>query len=226
MIERLLPARVMSVAARGDGPAAPLFAEEEAAIASAVESRRREYASGRSCARLALGKLGFPPVPIPSGPGREPLWPPGVVGSITHCPGYRAAAVARQEDCLAVGIDAEIHDRLPEGVLELVAGHEERAFLAQAPGGVHWDRVLFSAKESIYKAWYPLTGEWLGFEEAAVSIEPRRGTFQARLLRAAPTVSGHQLTGFRGRFLIEAGLVLTAVAFSRQELAAMPRAET
>ena len=59
---------------------------------------------------------------------------------------------------------------------------------------VHWDRVLFSAKESIYKAWFPLTGRWLGFEEASLSIDPAAGTFAARLHVTAESE-------FHGRFV-------------------------
>src|SRR5689334_18679792 len=149
MIEDLLPAEVASVAVRGDDPSASLLPEEAAQLGRAVEKRVREFTTARTCARRALGKLGLPAAPILRGPNRAPSWPPGVVGSITHCRGYRAAAVALQRDVLTVGIDAEVHEGLPAGVLGQVAVDRERAWLAEAPGGVHWDRLLFSAKESV-----------------------------------------------------------------------------
>jgi 4'-phosphopantetheinyl transferase EntD len=215
MIEDLLPPEIACVAIRGDDLSAMLTPEEVSQLGCSVESRVREFTTARSCARRALGKLGLPASPILRGSNREPVWPYGVIGSITHCQGYRAAAVAMQLDILTVGIDAEIHDELPAGVIEQVVVGEECVWLAEAPQGVHWDRLLFSAKESVYKAWFPLTGRWLGFEDVAVTLEPTHGRFHARLLVPPPVVAGHNLTGFTGRFLIRDGLVLTAIALRR-----------
>jgi 4'-phosphopantetheinyl transferase EntD len=134
---------------------------------------------------------------------------------MTHCAGYRAAAVARDRDVLTLGLDAEPDDRLPEGVLNAIATADERArlcALAAAAPEPSWDRLLFSAKESVYKAWFPLTRRWLGFEEAAITINPSDGTFTARLLVPGPVLDGRQLTGFTGRWLARHGLVLTAIA--------------
>jgi len=77
---------------------------------------------------------------------------------------------------------------------------------------VCWDRVLFSAKESVYKAWFPLTGRWLGFEEASIMILPSDRTFVARFLVDGPVVRGRQLGGFTGAWQTAGGLILTSVA--------------
>jgi len=212
MIERLLPTAVACHAVTEDVAHAGLFPDEAAFIAGAVESRRREFATARFCAREALARLGVPPEPIRRGAKHEPLWPEGMIGSITHCAGYRAAAVGRRAEFLAIGIDAEPHGPMPAGVERRVLRAEEREWLTRAPRGTHWDRVIFSAKESVYKAWYPLTGRWLGFEEAVVTLDPPAGTFEARLF--AHPAHGH-LTKFGGRFLVEGGLVLTAIAAPR-----------
>jgi 4'-phosphopantetheinyl transferase EntD len=143
-----------------------------------------------------------------------------VVGSITHCAGYRACAVARDRDVVTIGLDAEPHDNLPDGVLEAVASTGERAALsarAAAAPGVHWDRMLFSAKESVYKAWFPLTYRWLGFEDAVVDIDPAHGTFTARLLVDGPVVGGAALTGFDGRWLVSDGLIVTTIVVPRHQ---------
>jgi 4'-phosphopantetheinyl transferase EntD len=77
---------------------------------------------------------------------------------------------------------------------------------------LHWDRLLFSAKESVYKAWFPLTGRWLGFEDAHLTFDPDDGTFSARILIDGATTDGPPLTGFTGRYLVRDGYVLTAIA--------------
>ena len=221
MIEKILPPGVFSAEAFTDPADVMLFPGEAAIVARAVDKRRREFATGRDCARVALGRLGVAPVPILKGASGAPQWPPGIVGTITHCDGYRAAAVARDRDVLAVGVDAEPNAPLPDGVLETVSLAAERVrlpLLRAAVPGVSWDRLLFSAKESVYKAWFPLTGRWLGFEEADVTIRPDDGGFDARLLAAAAptTAGGPPLTGFTGRWLVSGGLILTAIAVPAQ----------
>jgi 4'-phosphopantetheinyl transferase EntD len=215
VIEALLPRAVACAAMPGDDPDAELLPEEKAQLGRAIEGRVREFATARSCARKALQSLGLEPGPILRGAKREPLWPAGVVGSITHCRLYRAAAVALNRDFTAIGIDAEPDEALPEGVAGKVLLAKERAWLERAPAGTHWDRLIFSAKESVYKAWFPLTGRWLGFDDAVVSVDPRAGTFYAELLAPPPLVDGRSLTGFDGRFLVQDRLVLTAIALPR-----------
>ena len=213
MIEDLLPPEVATVEAFTDPPDAVLFPEEAAGLARAVPSRRREFATGRSCARTGMAKLGFPPTAIIRGARGAPRWPPGVVGSITHCAGYRAAAVAHAANTVALGIDAEPDHPLPADVLPLISSVSERselADLARVHPGTAWDRLLFSAKESVYKAWFPLQQTFLDFTEAEVAFDPA-GRFWARLLVPGPVVGGRELRGFAGRFCGRGGLVLTAV---------------
>ncbi len=215
MIDGILPPEVATAEVFEDLPDAKLFPEEETAVARAVEKRRREFATARTCARAALDRIGVPAGAIGRGAKGEPEWPAGVVGSITHCDGYRAVAVARSADLITLGLDAEPNQPVPEGVLDIVASAEEQARLrdlaATAPG-VCWDRLLFSAKESVYKAWFPLARRWLGFEEADLVADPATGTFTARLLVPGPAAGGRPLTGFTGRWLAGRGLILTAIA--------------
>jgi 4'-phosphopantetheinyl transferase EntD len=212
MIERLLPPEIGAVATRGDIADAAPFPEEAALVEGAVAARRAEFATTRWCAHQALRRIGAPDGAILRGPKREPLWPAGFVGSLTHCAGYRAAAAARAADMLAIGIDAEPHAAIRDRVVERVLRGEERAWVARAPAGIHWERLIFSAKESVYKAWFPLTRAWLDFPDATIAIDASAGTFAARLLVAPPRgVPGE----FHGRYLIEDGLVLTAIAVPR-----------
>jgi 4'-phosphopantetheinyl transferase EntD len=96
-------------------------------------------------------------------------------------------------------------------VLEQVAFGRERAMVAERGAGVCLDRLVFSAKESIYKAWFPLAGRWLGFEDVELTIGVGDGTFRARLLVPGPVVEGTRLAEFRGQWCAEDGIVATAV---------------
>jgi 4'-phosphopantetheinyl transferase EntD len=214
-LEAILPASVSVAATRADIPDVALFPQEAAAVGQAVEQRRREFATARACARAALEPWGLSRRPIPMGPNGAPQWPAGIVGSITHCDGYRGCAVARSEDLAAIGIDAEPDAPLPDAVLPAVAAIEERAWVSSltrdAPG-VHWDRLLFSIKEAAYKAWSTLTERPLGFEQAIVSVDPSSSSFEARLPVLGPDAASGRPTALSGRWLVRDGIVLTAVA--------------
>ncbi|MBH1933030.1 4'-phosphopantetheinyl transferase superfamily protein [Streptomyces sp. AV19] len=218
MIEELLPPGAFAehtFTDATDDPASVLFPEEAERIARAVPRRQREYATVRVCARRALGRLGYAPAPLLSSRRGAPQWPDGVVGSMTHCQGYRAAVVARADDLASVGIDAEPNGPLPDGVLDTIALASEKewiAALSAAHPAVHWDRLLFSAKESVFKTWYPLTGLELDFDEAELTVDPVAGTFAARLLVPGPVVGGRRQDGFAGRWTAGNGLVVTAIA--------------
>lgn len=228
MIEELLPRSVV-VVERHDGDVAGdtaglagdtvLFPEEEALMTRAVPKRRREFTEVRGCARRAMEKLGVPAQAVLPGERGAPVWPAGLTGSMTHCEGYCAAALVRATDLASLGIDAEPHAPLPEGVQDAVALPTEEARLRRLAAdrpGIHWDRLLFSAKESVYKAWFPLTGKWLDFLEADIEVTAapgaRTGTFRADLLVPGPVVDGHRLTSFDGRWIVRRGLVATAVS--------------
>lgn len=213
MVEEILPGSVRTAEAFEDAPdaEAELYAEERASIARAVARRRAEFATTRACARTALAALGVTAGPIPRGERGAPGWPGGVVGGITHCDGYRAAAVARGTDLRALGIDAEPHEPVPEGVLSRITRPEERPVLDRLHDlrpDVCWGKLVFSAKESVYKAWFPAAGTWLGFLDARVT-PVADGTFIADLLPRPPAGFPAEL---HGRWLVRDGLLLTTLA--------------
>lgn len=192
--------------------------EEEPLIAKSVAKRRNEFITVRYCARQALVDLGMEPVPILKGDKGEPCWPDGVVGSLTHCEGFRGAAIGLRAQVRSLGIDAEPHDVLPNGVLDAISLPIERHELGAMPGGVHWDRVLFCAKEATYKAWYPLTHRWLGFEDAHITFDVdnsdgtgQAGTFTSRILIDPAAEAGPPLTSLSGRWSVRNGIALTAI---------------
>lgn len=214
----LLEAPAASLAAAelyDDPPGLIPLPEEEPLIAKSVAKRRNEFITARYCARLALEQLGRQPVPILKGEKGEPRWPDGIVGSLTHCKGFRGAVVGRSTEVRSVGIDAEPYDVLPDGVLDAVSLPAERAELAALPTALHWDRILFCAKEATYKAWFPLTSRWLGFEDAHITFDCDNsggaGGFVSHILIDPAARSGPPLTTLRGRWSVSGGLVLTAI---------------
>ena len=205
---------VSAAEAFDDPPGVVLFPEEAQLVARAVDKRQREFTTARGCARTALAALGVPAAPIVHGLRGSPVWPDQIVGAITHCAGYRASVVARSRDVLTLGLDAEPNDVLPGGVLDTISTPAEREWLpvvtARRPE-VSFDRLLFSAKESVYKAWFPLMHAWLGFHDATLTVDPDAGTFRARLLVPGPVHRGEPIDHFDGRWLTGHGLILTAI---------------
>jgi 4'-phosphopantetheinyl transferase EntD len=196
-LRELLPTAVELATAGPGTPPGPLLGDEPTAVARAVDQRRREFALGRTCARAALERLGVGPAAINVGASREPLWPSGIVGSITHCEGFCAAAVAHATSLLAIGIDVEAVRPLPDGVAELVAAPAERT---GAP-----PIAIFSIKEAVYKALWPLTRTWLDFADVTVSIDDGTRSFTAHI-RPDPDRGP-----VPGRFIVTSGWVAAAV---------------
>jgi 4'-phosphopantetheinyl transferase EntD len=187
-----------------------LWPDEAALITSVAAKRRRDFTLGRRCARKALEQLGVDPVPILRGGDREPLWPTGVVGSITHTDGYAAAVAARASQVRGVGIDAEQNGPLPAGVGQRIARPEELDQLATwqaVDETVHVDRLIFSAKEAIYKVWFPLAGRWLGYLDARLDIDPANRTFSAEILVDGP------VRLLDGRFANDDRFLVAAIQF-------------
>ncbi|MFI6999412.1 4'-phosphopantetheinyl transferase Npt [Nocardia sp. NPDC050175] len=219
MIETILPSGVASAELLEYPEDLKAHPAEEHLIAKAVEKRRRDFIGARHCARLALAELGEPPVAIGKGERGAPIWPRGIVGSMTHCDGYRAAALGHKMRFRSIGIDAEPHAALPEGVLDSVSLPPEREWLNTTYSGLHLDRLLFCAKEATFKAWWPLTDRWLGFEDAHITFEiadsteqSGHGTFHSELLVPGQTNDGGvPLVSFDGRWLIADGFILTAI---------------
>jgi 4'-phosphopantetheinyl transferase EntD len=188
-----------------------MFPVEVAAVANAVARRRREFATVRYCAREALRKIGVPAVPILPDADGVPQWPRGVVGSMTHCAGYRAAVVAGSDDLLGVGIDAEPHAPVPAAVLDFILRDEESAqlsALSDARSDLHWDRIFFCAKEAAYKTWFPLTRRWLDFADLSVELSVG-GTFEARVLVREPGLADSDVVRIGGQWVVDRGLVVT-----------------
>lgn len=146
---------------------------EEQALGEAVSQKRRgDFLVGRAAARRALESVGFPVVtPVLRGENREPLWPVGVVGSISHSSGVGIAAVAWQQDVPAIGVDIqEVEERYTDELIARFADPDEFDWVRSDPA-LRTERAvkLFSAKESVFKALYPIRKVWFAFDVARLS---------------------------------------------------------
>jgi 4'-phosphopantetheinyl transferase EntD len=153
---------------------AGLFPEETRVIASSVQSRREQFSAGRWLARRAWQELGQPAVALLNDEQRVPIWPAGIVGTITHTQIWCAVAVARSSDVAGLGADVEAATALEVGLWERVCRPEERAFLEQQPAPLAGllAKATFSAKESIYKALYPTIRSFLDFQAMRIELQP------------------------------------------------------
>lgn len=192
-----------------------LFAEERHAIAKAVLKRQREYAATRTLARSALAAFGIAPVPLLNGEDRSPRWPRGVVGSLTHTEGLCAVVVASSERFLGLGIDAERNARVTRDLFDHVLTPRERARIEALPEAeqCRMATLVFSAKESLYKCQFPVTGRFVGFQEAEIDVDVALGGFEARFLVPLSGVPEGQRFGGRWAFLPDH--VVTSIAWSR-----------
>lgn len=164
---------------------------------NAVEKRRCEFSAGRAAARQAMADLSLRPCSIPQGGDRAPIWPAGVTGSISHS----------ARDCLAViwpverrgiGIDLEPATPLEPDLWPIILRPEEREDLRQADDPALQAKRIFTIKEAVYKAQYPLSRQLFGFDAISVTLmADQAGRFAARFCQQAlPFRQGDSLTGY------------------------------
>ena len=175
------------------------FPEEEALMIGAVARRRDEFATGRACARTAMELLGLPAMPLAMRPDRAPVWPGGIVGSISHSRSYCAAAAAlRCDGFLALGLDIEEAEPLDDTLLPDLCTSQEQGWLGEQPSRYRGLllKAFFSAKECAYKCQYSITGAMLDFHALIIDMDIGEELFAARFQRDAPPFKcGNRLTG-------------------------------
>ncbi|WP_136090283.1 4'-phosphopantetheinyl transferase family protein [Auritidibacter ignavus] len=178
--------------------------------------RQAEFATGRSCARAALERLGFEAPEILRHKNGAPVWPRLVRGSITHCKEFYAAIVGHERDYVALGIDAEPNERLPDYLIQRFATGDELHHvrrLQSKQSHFAWDRLLFCSKEAVFKAASEAHGLSLVASEIRVEFEPEEKKFIARCSIPA---SRYELDAvFHGRYWLVRGTVLSLVLVRR-----------
>ncbi len=192
-----------------------LHPEEEKISASLGSSKRRsEFSLGRYCAHRALSKFELGSVPIlRNAETREPCWPKAVRGSITHSEGFAAAAVGFAKDVSGIGIDLECLSRVVDfNIRRNVCVDKEREFLESLPTeqANRYLRIIFSAKESIFKCFFQISQTYLYFQDAEIIIDENNSEFSFLLSKACTGITS---AGFQhsGRFSIKDDLLMTSI---------------
>lgn len=166
-----------------------LIGEEIDAFSLSVMKVRRASGAARMVARDLLARLGFDRRPIPRASSRAPIWPPGVVGSLSHDSHVAVAAVALRKDFLTLGIDIEPAEMLPSDLVDIVVSKSERPELENDP---YCGRLLFTAKEAVYKAIYPLQQTILEHHDVEIDFINHTGTVRNSLnVELSFSISGH-----------------------------------
>jgi len=193
-------------------PQPALMVSEGDAVAGAIPARQREFAAGRAAARAAMAQLGIDAKPIPADPDRAPIWPQGLTGSISHTDEICVAVVSRTVICHSLGLDIETATPLNVDLIATICSDTEQGRIA-GPDHGFLAKLIFSAKEAVYKAQYPLTGQLFGFDHLDVTLDMTSGSFVATFLKpATPFAIGDTLPG---RFVRVADHLVTAVAIGQ-----------
>jgi 4'-phosphopantetheinyl transferase EntD len=213
---QLFPPGVLACELRGTGDPGRLLPEEADSVQRAVTGRRQEFAAGRECARYLLAEFGIIDFPVKMADDRQPLWPAGMTGSITHTSDF-CAAVAAPTSCLkAIGLDCEVEGRVREELWRHVCTPSESEWLRSLPSTEQplAATLIFSAKEAFYKFQYPLTGERLNFKDAHVDVLEWGAPSGAFEVHACKRMLLHSHAGLPlpGQFRFYEGLILTGMA--------------
>jgi enterobactin synthetase component D len=199
----------------GIGDPDSLLPAEAQFLGRAVAPRREEFAAGRACVRRALREFGILDFPLAVAEDRQPIWPEGFTGSLTHTQGFCAAVVARRQSSRALGIDTERAASVKPELWPRICG-PETAWLqglpeTQRPAAA---TLIFCAKEAFYKCQYALTAEYLGFNDAQVDFSnwgSATGDFEVRACKPIALVQ-HAALPLMGRYRFHQEFVTAGVA--------------
>ena len=197
-------------------PRAP-DATEARAVSGAVPARQTEFHAGRAAARAAMVALGLPPLPIPQGPDRAPIWPPHVVASLTHDARACIAVMGHAQDWRGLGIDLEDDGAFDPELVDEVCTETEQMWLNSLPQGRRGGmaKLIFSAKEAAYKAQYPLTSQLFGFDHLEIEIDPQHTSFLVRFAKPAGIFAVGDI--MIGRYAHAAGVLVSGVTLPHPE---------
>jgi 4'-phosphopantetheinyl transferase EntD len=207
-LTRMFPSTVSCVFSARPPESFALLGEEINAAATMSPSRQREFSHGRMCARQALAALGLPDCTVPTEPSRAPRWPDKIAGSISHCGDYAAAVAARTADCPGLGIDLEKDTAIDSALSGIICRTEEYQLIQSIGQYPTATKLIFSAKESIFKCIWPSVQRFVDFQEIEIQPDLLAGTFRA--IAHSPALPHELIESIRGHFVRTDGLLITA----------------
>jgi 4'-phosphopantetheinyl transferase EntD len=213
VLDSLFPPGVATVLSCNPDKASELGPREAISAALFVAPRLAEFRHGRECARRALARLGAAAVDIPIGAAREPIWPPGVVGSISHDGELAAAAVAWERVFLGVGVDLTGAAALESDLIPRICRPAEMERLAAATDPGHMAKMIFGIKEAAYKALWPSLRQILDFRDIEIILDETDARFVViSHTELCPAACAARLLGryVRGKDYFAAGAALPA----------------
>jgi 4'-phosphopantetheinyl transferase EntD len=188
-------------------------------VARATPKRVQEFAAGRLCARRALARFGITRGVLRAAADRQPLWPAGFLGSITHTDGFCAAVAAERSALQGLGLDSEVAGAVKAPLWPSICIAAELDWLRHWPTEARPQAatLVFAAKEAFYKAQYPLTGEFMSFSDLQVSPGPAHAlegsvTFTPLRVLAVFADGAAQAPEVRARYRFHEGFVSVGVA--------------
>jgi len=192
------------------------FLQEAEAVKRACPKRQGEFFAGRAAVREAMQQLGYPGQPVLAGRDRAPVWPHGLIGSISHCDALCVAALSEISELRSIGIDVESDTPLEPDLIPTVCSLIERAWLSSQPEADRGllAKLIFSAKECAYKCQFPVTRTMFDFDTLEITPDLDTGQFEATFTRDVDCIA--QGTCFHGRFVILDGLIITGTMLSRR----------
>ncbi len=195
----------------------PLVAAEEALIARAVDKRKREFRAGRHSAHSLFDRLNISCTELLKGQQREPAWPQDWVGSISHTDGFCGLVLAAKSRFQSIGFDVEQATPLKEEIFTMICRPEELDHIAalqlksgQKFASVPFDKLVFSAKESVHKTYFPLNYHTLDFLDARIEFEPEEQAFSAWIINPEPTPK-KPILKLKGRYCVDSERVATLI---------------
>ena len=207
----LFPAGVVAVELLSEAPRTVLTQDELNSINHCANKRIDDFTRGRACAHRGLSELGVHDFSVLAGQKREPLWPPEIVGSITHTTGFAASVVGRRSEVEALGIDCEVIASVGADLWERICTPAERGRLEQLPQAQAQREaaLIFAAKEAFYKCQFPVSREWVGFED--VTIEVLADSFRVIPQVHLPVADGW-VAALTGRYEFREPWVVTGIS--------------
>jgi 4'-phosphopantetheinyl transferase EntD len=217
LVSALFPPVVAAAQLTGDAKPALLDPVEREFTRDFAPKRLREFAAGRLCARRALAELGIRGHSLRQGRDRRPVWPEGVVGSITHTDEFCGAVVASMRRLLALGLDAETIGRVTPEIWPQICTPSEANWIRslREPACGRAAALIFSAKEACYKCCSAISVEWIDFQDLELELQGQlapAGSFAIRPKRALD-LPMPATASLAGRYRFEGELILTGMAF-------------